>query len=82
VKIPDIIFYKIKSDMINKYFSCYYSEPIDYKDLIQFYKKIIALNYKLSQDIGVYIKFFNRILALLRFKLTFKTKIKNLLKFS
>jgi glycosyltransferase involved in cell wall biosynthesis len=82
VKIPDITFCKIKSDMINSYFSSYYSEPIDYKDLIKFYGKLLALNYKFSHYIGVSIEIFNKVFELLRVKLTFRTRIKNLLKLS
>ena len=79
VKIPNRVLYKMQSDIINGYLGYYYSQPINYNELIKFYKKIIVLNYNLSNYASIHIQIFKKIISILRSKLAIGIKMKQYL---
>jgi len=81
VKIPDKIIYNIQSELIDSYVNCWYSEPLEYHEFVNLYKKFITINCKSSQFINIQINFFKKMLVIFRLKLALGTKIKKILGF-
>jgi glycosyltransferase involved in cell wall biosynthesis len=78
VKTSDKVLYKIQSEMIDGYMSHYYLEPINYQEFLGFYRKIIALNYKINHYFYVHISFLKKSVLILRHKLAIRTRIKKI----
>ena len=78
VKISDKVLCKIQSEMIDGYMGHYYLEPINYKEFLEFYRKIITLNYKINHYFYVHTNFIKKSVLILRHKLAIGTRIKNI----
>ncbi|MTJ50314.1 glycosyltransferase family 2 protein [Dolichospermum sp. UHCC 0259] len=83
VKIPKKVLYQSISNLVKRYFRHIYLEPLNYKDLLKFYKQTI-INSKLKLTPYYYIAINTDFLVctflLLRYKFGVKTRIKNLFK--